>query len=147
MSNDLLTELQRHLRDVNDQFAVVIEQLVHIAPPVPVDGDNGQLVAEAPSAVSQAELQAKALELSKGLSQRFKDITAVINKLPDVCEPPEKQDARISALLQEHHALRKELGTVMQEAERKLEEIHGCYEAISQHALRQAGKMVPSNNA
>ncbi|GIL92238.1 hypothetical protein Vretimale_18472 [Volvox reticuliferus] len=142
MSSDLLTEVQRLLRDMNDQFAAVIEQLVQVAPPVSLESDNGQPAAEEPSTVSQAELQSKALELSKGIAQRFKEINSFIDKLPEVYEPPEKQDSRISALLQEHHALRKELGVVMQEAERKLEEIHGCYEAISQHTLRQAGKMV-----
>ncbi|GLI61530.1 hypothetical protein VaNZ11_003914 [Volvox africanus] len=141
MSSDLLTEVQRLLRDMNDQFAVVIEQLVQIAPPVSIEIDNGQLVAEEPSSTSQAELQSKAVELSKGIAQRFKDINSVIDKLPEVYEPPESQDSRISALLHEHHALRKELGVIMQEAERKLEEIHGCYEVISQHTLRQAGKM------
>ncbi|EFJ52925.1 hypothetical protein VOLCADRAFT_102882 [Volvox carteri f. nagariensis] len=146
MSSDLLTELQRQLRDVNDQFAIVIEQLIHIAPPAPLEGDSGQIVAEEPSAVSHAELQVKALELSKGIAQRFKDINTIISKLPDAYEPPEKQDARIGVLLHEHHALRKELGLVMQEAERKLEEIHGCYEAIAQHTLRQAGKMGTSNS-
>ncbi|PNH06267.1 hypothetical protein TSOC_007382 [Tetrabaena socialis] len=138
MSSDLLTELQRQLRDVNDQFASVVEQLVHIAPPVPVE--PGEPVCVEPS-VSQAEVQSKAQELSRALVQRFQDINAIVDKLPDLSEPPEQQDARISALLGEHHALRAELGTVMLEAERKLEEVHGCYEALSQHALVQAGKM------
>ncbi|GFR42372.1 hypothetical protein Agub_g3027 [Astrephomene gubernaculifera] len=134
MSSDLLTELQRHFRDVNDQFAAIIEQLVHIAPPVPVEGEG--------IPPNSAELQAKAQELSKGLAQRFKDINALIDKLPDLRETQEQQDARITALLQEHHALRKELGTAIQDTERKLEEVHGCYEVLSQHALTQAGKMV-----
>lgn len=141
MSNDLLTELQRHLRDVNDQFAVVIEQLVQIAPPAPVEGDNGQLFSQEPATPSQLEVHDKALELSKGITQRFKEMNTVINQLPEVYEAPETQDARVGALLQQHHTLRKELGMVMLEAERKLEEIHGCYDSISQHFLRQAGKM------
>ncbi|KAG2492330.1 hypothetical protein HYH03_009281 [Edaphochlamys debaryana] len=141
MSNtDLLTELQRHFRDVNDQFAAVLEQLVHVAPAAPLDGDD-RVEKQQPGTVSQAELQAKAQELSAGVVQRFKDINAVIDKLPDLSEPIEEQDARITKLLAEHYALRKELGTVMQETERKLEEVHGCYEVLADHALSQGGKL------
>ncbi|KXZ44828.1 hypothetical protein GPECTOR_61g781 [Gonium pectorale] len=73
--------------------------------------------------------------------RRFKDINTLIDKLPDLAESPEQQDARIEALLKEHHALRQELGIVMQEAEQKLEEVHGCYDVLAQHSLAQAGKL------
>ncbi len=135
--SDLLTELQRHLRDVNDQFATVIEQIVQNAPPATLDGDPVRTPEET---AQQAELQAKAQELSRSLVQSFKDITGVIDKLPDLSEPPEQQDARINGLLREHHALRQELGGLIQEAEKKLEQVHATYDILSQHALNRAGK-------
>ncbi|KAG2447687.1 hypothetical protein HYH02_007147 [Chlamydomonas schloesseri] len=146
MSSDLLTDLQRQLRDLNDNFASVVEQLVHIAPPVPVGPDDTQPLSALPAAVPRAELQTKATELSQSLMQRFRDIDSLIDKLPELGEPPEQQDARIAGMLHEHQALRKELGVVMGEAEAKLDEVYGCYEALSNHVLAHEGKMGPGRD-
>lgn len=145
--SDLVTELHRELRDVNDHFASAVEQIVHLAPPAIVDPEASSPAGPAdeellaPAGIPPAEFQAKADELAAGLAQRFKRLLELVDKLPAREGSAADEEARIHDLLAEHQRLRAELGAAVQSAERKVAQVHGFYEVLADHALMQAGRM------
>ena len=141
--SDLLTDLQRELRDLNDHFASAVEQVLQLAPPVPVDSGLAEQGTAQPgagaapeellsnSSISQEDFNARTRDLASGLVQRFAAINALIDHLPNVEANAKDEEARVAGLLKEHQQLSAELGSVVRDAEQKLVQVRGlCVQTV-----------------